>query len=401
MTNNKIDILENIELFSLDDLEKTQEDFSDEENKFFEIAKDIEIEKFSISGLNDSIVTETVENIKIEEEKEIEEVLKTIIEEEVNLEEIDDLQIIIEEEISIEENKEAIIEEEIQKIKSEIPENIHEKIIEKKNKSPILNNIIFFFKYITTSALIFVVLLATTNYSAYTNIARSYLFKEEMQRTELSIINSVEAAKITTKIKEKEEIIKKVEKEEINKKNTYSMRKLTSGLNKSNYKLDIEITPFENRLIIPKIWKNIPLLDIKNQEISWPKELENIFMKELENGIIRYPGSTKPWTEWNTFVFWHSSNFPWIKWDFNDVFSLLDNLSYWDDIIMYYDQKKYIYRIKEKKVITPWDVEILKRDNKKDELTLMTCWPIWTTLNRLVVIWEIIEVEEEIEKNNK
>jgi sortase (surface protein transpeptidase) len=114
-------------------------------------------------------------------------------------------------------------------------------------------------------------------------------------------------------------------------------------------------------------------------------------MKELEKWVIRYPGSTKPGRPWNTFVFWHSSNFPWIKWDYNDVFALLDNVSYDDEVIMYYNQKKYVYKIKEKRVIKPWDVSVLKRNQNKDELTLMTCWPVWTTLNRLIVTWELVK----------
>ncbi|MBT3726804.1 sortase [bacterium] len=56
-----------------------------------------------------------------------------------------------------------------------------------------------------------------------------------------------------------------------------------------------------------------------------------------------------------------------------------------DEIIVYYNQEKYTYVIKEQNVIKPGDVSILKRDKNKKELTLMTCWPIGTTLNRLIV----------------
>jgi LPXTG-site transpeptidase (sortase) family protein len=47
--------------------------------------------------------------------------------------------------------------------------------------------------------------------------------------------------------------------------------------------------------------------------------------------------------------------------------------------------------MKEQHIIKPWDVSVLKRNKNKSELTLMTCWPIWTTLNRLIVIWELIQ----------
>lgn len=280
------------------------------------------------------------------------------------------------------------IEEEIKESSINIESN------QEKKSFTLFQNVFFFVKYASTSALIFLVLLVTTNYSAYINIVKSYVYNEDMKKTETSIISSVEAAKISENLKTKKEArIKANEEHNTTNSSKYSIKSLAADVNKSDYKLDIEITPYENRIIIPKIGKNIPLLDIQNKDIAWPRELENIFMKELENGVIRYPWSTKPWKEGNTFIFWHSSNFPWIKWDYNDVFALLDKVTYEDEIIVYYDQKKYKYRITEKRVINPWDVEILKRNNNKDEVTIMTCRPIWTTLNRLIVTWEIIEEE--------
>jgi LPXTG-site transpeptidase (sortase) family protein len=36
-------------------------------------------------------------------------------------------------------------------------------------------------------------------------------------------------------------------------------------------------------------------------------------------------------------------------------------------------------------------VSVLERNKKKSEITLMTCWPIGTTLNRLIVTGELVE----------
>jgi len=207
--------------------------------------------------------------------------------------------------------------------------------------------------------------------------------KEEVQKTSAGIINSVEATKIKSIVSNEIEESKEEEK--------LSISKYKKELNNKDIKLDIEITPYTNRVIIPKIGKNIPLLDVKNKNISWQNELNDIFMKELENWIIRYPWSAKPGEEWVSFIFWHSSNLPWMKWDFNDVFSTLDNVVFWDEVIVYYWQEKYTYKIREKRVIKPGDVSVLKRNNDKSEITLMTCWPIWTTLNRLIVTWELVK----------
>lgn len=255
--------------------------------------------------------------------------------------------------------------------------------IDDKKRNSILSWMIFLIKYLTTTSVIFWVLLVTTNYSAYTNIAKSYLMKEEVQKTSANLINSVEATKITEVVSQKIEEEKQEEKLSINK--------YKKELDNKDINLNIEITPYTNRVIIPKIGKNIPLLDVKNKNISWQNELNDIFMKELENGIIRYPWSSKPGEDWVSFIFWHSSNLPWMKWDYNDVFATLDNVVFWDEVIVYYWQEKYTYKIREKRVIKPGDVSVLKRNKDKSEITLMTCWPIWTTLNRLIVTWELVK----------
>ncbi len=294
----------------------------------------------------------------------------------------------------IEEIKEIYEEENILNINSldkKKSRSINYKLLKK-----IYSYFSFSIKYISTSSLIFILLLITTNYSAYYNIAKSYIYEDELKSNEQSLITSVEASNILKKEEIKKEIKKRniniiEEKQSIDENMYHSINKLIARSNKSDINLNIDITPYENRIVIPKIWKNVPLLDIKNKEIDWLKELNNIFLKELENGVIRYPSSAKPWEKWNAFIFWHSSNFPWIKWEYNQVFALLDKLNFNDSIIIYYNQKKYKYIIREKKVIKPSDVSILKRKKWKSELTIMTCWPIWTTLNRLILIWDLAE----------
>jgi sortase A len=121
-------------------------------------------------------------------------------------------------------------------------------------------------------------------------------------------------------------------------------------------------------------------------QVSGVDELNNIFMEELENGVIRYPGSALPGQDGNAFIFGHSSNFPWIKGEYNDVFALLDKVVFDDEIVVYYGQEKYTYKIRTKNVIRPGDVSVLKNNEKGgSKITLMTCWPIGTTLNRLVL----------------
>ncbi len=281
-------------------------------------------------------------------------------------------------------------------------ENMNNNIIfsnERNEKFHIFTNIwngfLFLFKYISTSTLIFLFLLSVTNYSAYIEIARSYLNPEVLEQNKMNLLSSVQWTNISVESPILIDTFTKIsvsEKVNMVKNKTYhSMDKLLTSNYDENLNMNIEIVPYENRILIPKIGKNIPLIDVKSKMVENVKELEDVFMEELSNGVIRYPWSAKPWELWNSFIFWHSSNFPWIKWEYNDVFALLDTIVFWDEIIAYYNQKKYVYKIKEKKIIKPGDVSVLKRNTNKKEISLMTCWPIGTTLNRMIVIGELIE----------
>jgi hypothetical protein len=154
--------------------------------------------------------------------------------------------------------------------KKSIPEYIvHDFVYKTKKKFKALSIFIAFVKYISTSTLIFTVLLLTANYSAYIDVARSFLYEEEIKQESNFLLNSVEASKITLKLKERKEKNKKMSEEIVkSKKSKYSIKNLVLETNKKKAKLDIEITPYENRIIIPKIAKNIPLLDIKQKSVA-------------------------------------------------------------------------------------------------------------------------------------
>lgn len=276
---------------------------------------------------------------------------------------------------------------------------------------------LYFFRYILVSSFIFFIILWASNYNAYIEIAKSYFNPEILEKNKESLLASVNATQINQKT-ETETETGSVQEENtqssstvqtentvwlntsvnnklnmIKNKTYHSMDKLMSMSSEQDPLLDIDMVPYENRIVIPKIGKNVPLIEVDGKMVQNVDELEKVFMEELVNGIIRYPWSAKPWQDGNAFIFWHSSNFPWMKWKYNDVFALIDNVTYGDEIISYYGQKKFVYKVTQKKIIKPWDVSILKKDDTKKEISLMTCWPVGTTLNRMIVVWELVEVK--------
>lgn len=263
------------------------------------------------------------------------------------------------------------------------------------------NSFIFLVKYFSTSICIFGILMVGANYSAYWNLAYSIIYAEELQTTKNWLIESVAANDIQEKDTDTSLVntFRNIAPEENTSNKTtqsiHSMSQLTSHPSQKSVDLGIEITPYENRIVIPTIGKNIPLIDIQQKKVEGVDELNDIFMKELENGVIRYPGSALPGETGNSFIFGHSSNFPWLDGDYNDVFALLDKVTFDDEVVVYYGQEKHTYKIRTKNVISPGDVSVLQKEVEWDrsQLTLMTCWPIGTTLNRLVLTWELISVE--------
>lgn len=368
-------------------------------NETFDILSELEAEEQKVEHTE---VDQVVEEISTTEITDNETEAKT----EINLEEelIESFEV---EDNSEEETKTELVEE------FELSDDeviVEEVVVEETTFDKIREFVLFSLKYIVTSTLIFVTLIAVVNFQAYYQIAEGYLNPGKAKALESSIKSSISDASGSEKleIQESEEVdilgLTENELKDLKEKLTkttavaenkvfHSMTKLVNAADEEKITFDIDVIPYENRVVIPKIGKNVPLLDVKKRTAKNEKELENIFMKELEDGIVRYPGSSMPGNDGNTFVFGHSSNFPWAKWDYNDVFAKLDDVKYNDEVYVYYNQKKYTYKIKHKKVIRPGNVKVLKRDKGRSEITLMTCFPVWTTLNRLVVIWELVSVE--------
>lgn len=151
--------------------------------------------------------------------------------------------------------------------------------------------------------------------------------------------------------------------------------------------INIPIAPTDNRLVIPKLGKSVPLVDMSIENIqgeNW-KELEDQIQEGLLGGVVHYPGTAKPGQFGNVFMTGHSSYYPWVKSDYKDVFATLGQLDVGDRYYVYYDQQKYTYEITDKYEVNPDDVGVLSQPKDKKISTLMTCTPVGTTLRRLII----------------
>ncbi|MDO8469189.1 MAG: sortase [Candidatus Peribacter sp.] len=155
------------------------------------------------------------------------------------------------------------------------------------------------------------------------------------------------------------------------------------------------VGPPENRLIVPKLNLNVPIVIPPYEALlreDWT-QVENDIQLSLEKGVVHYPGTAKPGQAGNFFVTGHSSYYPWAPGNFKTVFARLHMLSEGDDYWVYYGGDKHRYVVRSINEVKPSNVDVLDQPGDRRLSTLMTCTPVGTTLRRLIVLSEEVDPE--------
>lgn len=149
--------------------------------------------------------------------------------------------------------------------------------------------------------------------------------------------------------------------------------------NKKNLSQEISPINTEFSLIIPKIGINSPV--VKNIDPNNPPQ----YQLALTHGVAHAQGSALPGFPGNVFIFAHSATDWYQANQYNAIFYLINKLEKNDQIILYYQGSKYVYKVIDKKIVEASDIKYLTDTTDKYSLTLMTCWPPGTSLKRLVI----------------
>lgn len=182
-----------------------------------------------------------------------------------------------------------------------------------------------------------------------------------------------------------EEKLEKVEKKAAPK--TFRQKNLKPRNQAAQVFKDMKIYPSDNRLYIPRINKNVPLITVPKHQ-NW-NQLEKNIQSGLQNGVVVHPVSHAPGNFGNFFLTGHSSYYAWDEGRFKDVFALLHEVKVGDLVEVYWEGKKYVYKIKAEEVVSPTAVEVLNQPKDKFLITLMTCTPVGTNKNRLILTGEL------------
>lgn len=138
----------------------------------------------------------------------------------------------------------------------------------------------------------------------------------------------------------------------------------------------------EFSIVVPKIGANAPIL----ANVDAANEAE--YLEALKHGVAHTKGTAFPGEGGHIFFFAHSTDYIWNVGTYNAVFYLLYKLEIGDEVNIFYKGQRYTYRVREKKIVNPDEVEYITRKTDKEFITMQTCWPPGTTLQRQLVFAE-------------
>lgn len=132
----------------------------------------------------------------------------------------------------------------------------------------------------------------------------------------------------------------------------------------------------------------IPKLGIDEQVVpNVDPDNPNEYLPVLQHAVAHAKGSVFPGDPGTTYLFAHSADNWWDIEHFNAVFYILNNLSLGDDIVLFYNNKRYEYVVSQQLISDPQDVTFLAAQHAgPQQLILQTCWPPGTSWKRLYIV---------------
>src|SRR3989344_860670 len=145
---------------------------------------------------------------------------------------------------------------------------------------------------------------------------------------------------------------------------------------------DVQYTAHENTIDIPEINISAPIVFSSSSNAN---DLE----KDLNSGVVYYPGSVMPGQIGNIIILGHSAPplWPHIKSDW--IFSDLQKLKIGDQVYISQGNKQYTYIVKNIQIIQKGENIPTYDTNNKNILNLVSCWPPGKDAKRIIVQSEL------------
>ena len=137
-------------------------------------------------------------------------------------------------------------------------------------------------------------------------------------------------------------------------------------------------------------WIRIPALSL-NLPLALAPKLKNAdVLRTLQIGVVRYPNGVAPGQRGVVVVAGHSTGEPW-KGPYRFAFLRAGKLRPGDTISVDHNGSRYTYRVTGQRLINPTLTPFLDSAADQSRLSIISCWPLWTTQQRLVVDAELVD----------
>jgi LPXTG-site transpeptidase (sortase) family protein len=139
-----------------------------------------------------------------------------------------------------------------------------------------------------------------------------------------------------------------------------------------------------NWIRIPSIGVNVPLAES-------PSLGDKDVLATLDRGAALYPNGILPGRIGNTFISAHSTGEPW-KGKYRFAFLKIDQIKPGHVIHLDYSGTRYTYKVTHNRIVKPLPDFYVRSDRPVPTVSLMACWPLWSTNERMLIHGELTNI---------
>ena len=136
-------------------------------------------------------------------------------------------------------------------------------------------------------------------------------------------------------------------------------------------------------------WVRIPALSLNLPLALAPTLSNEDVLRTLQVGVVRYPNGVTPGERGVVVIAGHSTGEPW-KGPYRFAFLHTRKLRSGDVIDVDHNGSRYTYRVTGQRLVSPRQTPFLDSAADRPRLSIISCWPLWTTQQRLVVDAELV-----------
>lgn len=140
-------------------------------------------------------------------------------------------------------------------------------------------------------------------------------------------------------------------------------------------------------------WISIPSIGVNVPLALSPTIEDKDIISTLEKGAALYPNGINPGRLGNTFIAAHSTGNPWHG-AYRFAFLKINEVKAGNYIHLDYQGTRYTYTVTKSDIVKPSSDFKIASDRPVPTVTLMACWPLWSTSNRMLVHAELTNVTQ-------